>query len=447
MKLDLPSPGALLEEKKGRIAALLDAELYLPRLVEQLSAGFMEIDSSTAARWAGWIVSLRDDPAWSIVEPALSTPGAWPEVWQQARKAGFSETTEHHQAIFFTRLFERAIDESQYALADHSWTEALESWKSLSDGNYLRRVILAPVADELTDDQFDQVLAALVDGPLALLGNLAKTSLRLESWSSAPARRPMRFALAGLNRPAQIFSEPADSALAAGVCEGASLMTERLNQLVSDELGSRLDSLDLVTATLAELLDAFDGALLRSEALDNPPQLERSILRRGLALIWDLREMERDDELGITPPLVERLEPVTARLREAGGDDFFGLQGAVADLMVFKGEESLSLDARQQAFEQALDVCPGHRNASRLLSYLLLERANRDLLKTATVPAAGARIGLVRRQIKPLVDRASEAITQAEELYPENDLLDRYREDLQEEIERFKLVPEADRED
>lgn len=438
--VDLPTPTSLRTKKKKRLEALLDARLYLPRLVARLSMGSMTIDDETAARWAGWIDALRDDPAWEFVRPALDMPEAWPEVWTRAREAGFSTATEHHQAIFFTRLFERALDDDHVELARHAWSETLRSWRAVVDDEKFIARHLASSAPDLNDDQRREVVKTLLDGPLAQLGELGIDSLRLRSWESPPARRPLRFLLEALGTARDTFA-PSTSPLADGIRRRIDNIDEKLHQSIIEALDRNLDRFDHADADLRDFIVPFEGALLRCRRLRHPPGLDRMILRRGLALIWDLRDAGRDDELGIIPEMVERLEPCAERLRDADDDDFFGLEGAVADLLVFKGEEALSLDDRRQAFEEALEICPGHRNASRLLSYLLLEQANRDLLKTAALPDATARIGPARRRLIPVVERAAERIERAEELYPDNDLLDQYRSDLEGEIERFKFAP------
>lgn len=450
MKLSLPTPASVREEKKRRLRALLDAQQILPTLVDRLSTGFMEIDVETACRWAGWIDALRDDPAWRIIEPALNSPDSWPQVWERARNAGFSAATEHHQAIFFTRLFERALDASHFELARRSWKQALASWLSLGDGLYLKHEVLAPVSKNLSSQELNQVLASLLDGPLTSVAELGVSSLRLHNWSIPPARRALRFVLDILDTASEAVTEAGDEAgdepLVTGIREGVDAARDRIHRALSSDIDRRLQDLDLSSAALDEFLPLFDGALLRCQHLGFPSALDRLVLRRGLGIIWDLRESGRDEELAITPPMLERLLPCANRLFEADGDDFFGLQGAVADLLVFKGEEAVSLGGRQRSFERALEICPGHRNASRLLSYLLLERANRDLLKTAALPNASTQLGPIRRRIQPLVNRAAANIRRAEELYAENDLLERYQSDLEREIERFKLALEDDHE-
>ncbi len=442
--MSLPSPTELREARRRRVAAMLDAQLYLPILVERLCRGFIAADEATACRWAGWMASLQDDPAWQVIEPALPIREAWPEVWERARSAGFSPATEHHQAIFFTRLFERATKASRYELARQSFRRALDSWGALADTDYLRSEVLAKTSPDLSRDQSVTAIEGLLEPTLALLRQRAADALRIHAWEQSPRRRPLYFAKELVDEALSRFDADSPSPLTRGIAHNALEIRQSLTGSVTEEVDQRLQSIDLATAELGELLAIFDGALNRCRHLGFPGDVDRFLLRRGLAVIWDLRETERDDEMGVIPPMVERLEPCAERLRAGDEAEFFGLQGAIADLQVFKGEEALSLDARQEAFEEALQICAGHRNASRLLSFLLLERANRDLLKIAAIPSATRRVHVLRDRIRPLLTRADEAIQRAEELYPDNDLIDRYRDDLIEERQRFELTVETD---
>lgn len=439
MKVELPTPRAHLQRRRQALAELFDAEVHLPRLVHHLSDDLLSFDRSDAHRWAGWLRALQKDPAWSVLEPALDSPSAWPAAWTRARSAGFSPASDHFQAIFFTELVEAALAERRLELALQSWLECLASWQHLAVTGYLSEA-LGPLKKELTEDQFRATCASLLDRQLRSISALGMEALRLDSWASAPARRPLEVTLQLLDAPSDALSDAMDTALGRGLCEAADEAYQALNEAVARRFQERMDAIDFATVQTKEILALVDGLLQRNRCLDHPVSLDRLALRQSLNIIWEIRELERDEELAITEELIERVEPCSERLQQGDDEDFFGLQGAMADLLVFKGEEALSLDVRQRAFEEALKICPGHRNASRLLSYLYLERANRDLLKTAAMPDAGARLGPLRRRIKPLLQRASALIDEARETYPENDLLHRYEGDLKRELERFTIV-------
>lgn len=446
MSFKIPSPAALKEEKTSHIQMLLNAQSYLPPLVDQLSRGVMSFDEPTAWRWAGWIEALIKSPGWSIIAPALSTPGAWPEVWALAKEAGFSERAAHYNALFFQELFEQALLKGRQEVARSAWRQALLSWSALQESSYLQNHVLGHLVHELTADELAEVLGVLFDHPILALQERILDGLRLSPWKKSPHRRPILFAMEAYFVAAEIVG-PSESSFARGVAKRLQAAQSQLERAVVDAFEAELSAIDLTQVSTAQVEELFDGLNARADLLEHPPELDRFILRQGLALIWDLRELGRDEELYIIDALAPRLQPAAQRLRQSDEQTRFGIEGAIADLSVFVGEEALSIDARQAAFEEALMICPGHRNASRMLSYLLLERANRQLLKTSALPAATARIGLLRRQVRPILSQARRDIERAQELFPDNDLLSRYQGDLDEEWQRFRLDQESGDED
>jgi hypothetical protein len=434
--------GALRQEEKARVTALLEAELALPRLVQHLSSGLIQVDSDTARRWAGWIRCLKRDPAWQILEPALTSPRSWPAVWSRAREAGFSPATEHHQAIFFTRLFTLAMATDHVEVPRWIWREALSSWRSVATANYLREVALAAMPD-LLDEDCNTALEGLLDPAFQLLRERGLPALHLSNWNSTPHRRPLHFVLDAVAAVHEIFEGAPDSALVRGISNNADSLVEALSRAVTDEFSRRLEEHSLGSITRETILSEIDGALLRAQELGFPVKLDHALLRRSLALTWEIREIKREKELDLLNDTVTRLLPCADRILVAPEEDRFGMEGSIADLLVFAGEDALSLTLRINYFRRALEVCPGHRNASRLLSYALLEVANRELLKTSPLPSATARLGPLRRRVAPLLEEARRAVDEAAALYPDNDLLPRYQAELQEELTRFS-IPEAD---
>lgn len=446
MTLKIPSPASIKEEKKKRLHILFMAQQNLPLLTERLSRGTIIFDDARAWRWAGWMEALLDSPAWPVLAPTLASPGSWPEVWALARDEGFADSAHHFNALFFQSLFEEALEDGQQDLAREAWEQALLSWARLKDGVYLQEEILGPMASELSEAQVQQALGSLLDYPISSLQTLATQALRLSPWEKFPLRRPLVFVHEAASRLKEIFSD-GDSPLINGALKSLQDAQNSVQEALITAFDKVLSELDLTSIKTAQIEELFDAFIIRNDLLYHPPELDRFFLRRGLALIWDLREIGRDEELLIIDALAPRLKPSAARLRSSDESTRFGIEGAIADLDVFIGEEALAIDTRQAAFEAALEVCPGHRNASRMLSYLLLERANRQLLKTSALPAATTRLGLLRRQVKPILQEAQALIERAEELFPENDLLNRYQNDFFEEWRRFKLDEESTDED
>ncbi len=435
MTFDLPSPASRTQADLSSLKARLDARHYLPTLMKRLSAGLIQPDEATADHWASWIQSLQSDPAWPIIEPALDRPEAWPQCWRRARSAGFSPPTAHHQAIFFTRLVPVALEAQRFEVARRSWQRALQNWRSLGDSTYLREQLLIPF--DLDEAQAHQVLASLLDTPANALETLGRQALRLQKWDQSPQRRSLRLAHQCFRDATDLLDSDSPSALESALAKSLHERHQAIFRAVADRYQQFLDNLDLTSVTTEAIVALLDGALIRHEQLNASPQLAEAILTHTLRTIWDLRELKRDEDMMLLPPLLERLIPLIEPWRSGQRDLPIELAGTVADVLVFSAEDALAIDARQEALEDALALCPGHRNASRLLSYLLLERAGRHLLKLSALPGATGRLDITRRALSGPLERAEEAVERAAALYPNNELLERYTQDLAEERRRF----------
>lgn len=451
-------PGSFAENKlasrdaKQTLAALLDAELFLKDLVVRLSRGTIQMESAEIRQWSGWAQSLRQEEAFEALRPALGRPEAWPEIWDRARESGFSAQTEHFHALFFLRLFEQTHEREDFLLSRYAFREALLSFRVLAQSDYLEKE-LRKADPSFSSEAIEGILKSLVDSPLEMIARCAQNSLHIHQWNGAPAQRGLRYCLELLQEGTEIFHDCVDHPVAQGILNGLGVARELMSQVIDQELTQRLEEIDLATTSRPDLLAIFDGAIRRHEAVHFPPALDRKILRRGLSVLWDLREMDREEELVIMPPMLERLTPPAVRLEElieksrtdqssdAEGTTSLGMEGAVADLFVFRGEESLSIDDRERWYRRALKTCPDHRNASRMLSYLLIERANRELLKLSALPSATTRFGPLREPVEKILSRISALLEEAATLSPENDLLPQYREDLIKEQKRFQTDP------
>ncbi len=438
MTIDLPTPADRRSSRLHDLQALLEARHLLPALIGRLSAGLIQPDDATCDRWARWLRSLQQDPAWAIIEPALERPEAWPAVWRRARRAGFSAQTSHYQAIFFGRLTLRALDAGRLELAHTAWRRTLLNWQRLGPSDFFRQRLQELELDESTAHT---VMASLLDAQLDRLLTIGQDALRLPKWDQAPQRRHLRLSQRCLQTSTDLLDVESPSPLEIALHNAAEERRQALYDAVADAYRSFLDALDLTTVSTDALISLVDGAITRFEGLGHPPKLAQAILRHTLQIVWSLRELKRDEEMVLLPPLLERLEPLVDLWRRGDRELPIELAGTLADVLVFKAEEALSIDVRQQALEDALQLCPGHRNASRLLSYLLLERASRELLKLSALPDATGRLDLTRRAITGPLKRTEEAVERAAELYPQNDLLDQYQSDLKAERQRFGPPP------
>ncbi len=441
---------SLRQDEKARLAALLDAQRALPQLVRHLSSGLVQATPDQCLAWAGWIRSLQDDPAWPILSPCLDSSRSWPDVWHRARQAGFSPTTEHHQAIFFTRLFEIALEEERLEVARWAWREAMTSWRSLSETNYLEEVALAGLAD-LTEAQKAEAISGLLDSTFELLQELAHPALRLSHWEESVSRRPLLHTMDALATTGEFFDDAPAHPLSDGIRAAAARVTSLLCRAVHEELQRHLDELALAEVDRKSVLRVFDGALHRLEELRFPPELDGAVLRRGLATVWGIREIGREEELDLLSDMVTRLRPCAERLLDAGDDDLFGFQGPIADLYVFEGEDHISRTDKEESFRRALQICPGHRNASKLLAYTLLDLLHMELLKITLVPGAAGLGSPLKGLVQPTLEKARQHYEEALEIYPYSKELPVAREALEKELARFGIddepLPEVPYED
>jgi len=157
-----------------------------------------------------------------------------------------------------------------------------------------------------------------------------------------------------------------------------------------------------------------------------------------VATCWRLRKIDRDhgaafgDMLAVAAPFNEDL---TRRLESFSSA--FGHNSRCADFLVFQGERADSSAERKSLFERGLAVCPGHRNSAMLLSHEYLIEVDKLLLKTATMPAAFARVS--SRRVETNVREAWDLCQTCERVYPYNEHLDEYRERVRAEADRFGL--------
>src|SRR5690554_5383241 len=113
---------------------LLEARARLPHLIARLSSDTRRLQPQECDALSGWYAALREDPGWPLIAGALDDAVAWPRTWEQAREAGFSARTEHHNALFFSGEFFTALERDDLTLAANAWREALIAWTAADEG-------------------------------------------------------------------------------------------------------------------------------------------------------------------------------------------------------------------------------------------------------------------------------------------------------------------------
>ncbi|TXD39692.1 hypothetical protein FRC96_06625 [Lujinxingia vulgaris] len=426
-------PEATLEHE---LTILLEARERLPALADRLSAGTLKLSPSRCDQLSGWYASLRDDPGWPILEAALRSVSAWPRAWELAREAGFSARTSHHNALIFSEIVFDALKRDDLSLAGHVWGEALQAWVNADEGwleDYLQHCLPTASAEAI------RATRRAAPGPaLEALEQRARRALNLDALTASPDRRGLRFAQHALDCCDRVFGE-ASSELAEGGAELTHTLRQTLASELTEALHTHIQAINLTHADAAELVAPLEGFEQRVRILSGLPGCDLAALRAGLNILWELRRLERDEAMEAPEHLLPALKPFADRLESIARKDHIEAAGPLADFHTFEAEIAFSLDTREAHLRRALTTCEGHRNASRMLSYLMLERANRDLLKLAATPELGAAIGAVRRRIESALQRAEDALHEARELYPANELLADYQRDLLEERARFNV--------
>ncbi|TXD38604.1 hypothetical protein FRC98_06900 [Lujinxingia vulgaris] len=418
------------------LTILLEARERLPALAERLSAGTLKLSPPRCDQLSGWYASLREDPGWPIIEAALQTPAAWPRAWELAEEAGFSSRTSHHNALIFSEIFFDALQRDDLSLAGHAWNAAMKAWVKADTGwlaTYLQRCM--PDASE------EAILATrreALSQPFAALMQRLRRALNLDNLSVAPDRRGLRFGAHALACCDAIFDNPT-SELAEGGAELARNLRQTLASELTEALHAHMQSLNLTEVSAAQITAPLEGVEQRVRLLSALPGCDLAALRAGLNALWELRRLQRDDVIEALELILPALKPIAERLATLSLDEHIEAAGPLADYYTFESEVAFALNTREDLLRRALKTCEGHRNASRMLSYLLLERANRDLLKLTATPELGAAIGPVRRRVSDALQRAAAAIEEARALHPANELLADYERDLHEERTRFNL--------
>jgi hypothetical protein len=436
MKLWTPHHQALLD-------ALHSAQL-LPRLLRRLSLERHSADEDELKRLNPWPALLMRQPGWSAIEPMLDSPRAWPDAWQRAVELGFSPACDHHHALLFSRQATRALREDDLDLAEWSAQQAFDAWCRVLSTPYMLGLlddIVEHSDDPATQAERRSVLTHLLDPHTEALAHDLSEALGLKRHldASQPAsllRRRAALAITSLRAFAHKTASLPDPC---GTLQSARTQAithiERLQQEAAQRFSSMLSDLDPATATPDALLAPFLWAEQISHLLGPDDPLVIPIISEGVDLGWTLRRLKRDQEERLLYKLVDAILPLNDALeRRLLSRESLGHNSKCADLLVFRGEEDKAGKQRRY-YDRALAVCPGHRNASLLISYELLHEA------AGLITRSHAPQGLLNPNDPiSLIKQAHEKVEQAASLYPSNKELERHRELVREQAKRHNLT-------
>jgi hypothetical protein len=429
-----PQHAALLEALRG--------ERVVPSLLRRVSLERCAASDQEVVRLTDWPTALRESPeAWAELEPALEDPEAWPDAWERARALGFTPRADHHHALLFARLTDTLIARQEHETARYTWRECLRSWCALLSTDYARELVGELVEPGRVDEVGAEVVSALLAPlPEARAGALSMT-LRLDDEhippGEAPDRRLARLHWQALEAVGEVAGD-ADGAWGAlaSLRRAAAEAKQRVVEGAVARFEGALEALDLTQVDSDTLRAPFEWLAELFALLGHHEASSITAVRSVVETGWKLRKVGRDEE-GDFERLLELMQPFNEDLcaRHLAGTSF-GHNSKCADYLTFQAEFTSDAPPKRALLEGALAVCPGHRNASMLMSYAHLNRANVLMNMTKLYPGvAGALPGGGR--IESLVREAWAELEAATRTWPHNESVDGYRATVIKEAERF----------
>ena len=451
MKIWTPAHRALLEA--------LRAERLIPPLIRRLSGERHEATPDQLTRLGDWPSEILVQPGWPIIEAALHEPSAWPAAWERAIEAGVTDVAAHHHALLFEAMCEQLLGEEEFERALWCWGQAIGAWRQVLSGAYMLDLIedVAPTeepsaSDEANHEEMErtqQIRRALVeellDETIARREKGLRRALGIEDAVASGItrdidRRRARFheqALGAVMALDDAAQAPVH-AIARAKAHAGSALDQAAREAI-ERFEAHVEGLDLASGEASQILAPFRWIRDVSEVLGDRDTISIAVVVATVEACWRLRSLDRDEQ-SVFAQVLETSAPFNMDLRrrlERGTS--FGHNSKCSDFIVFQGELVDDHAARRRLFERATVICPGHRNASMLLSYEHLQIANDALGRAALLPAGLRHVPGASDRGAALVREASQAISDARAVYPFNDKLDTYQQRLEKEAARWGI--------
>ena len=456
LKIWSPAHAALLEA--------LRAQALIPRLYERLALERDGASEEELRRLMAWPAELMRQPGWALIEPSLDDPNAWPETWQLAREMGFTPLCEHHHALLFGRLTERLVEAEHYDQARWTWSEALKSWRALAKTPYLPELldVVLPEPDMTTADEaqrdnpaplHQELLTTLLDDLIARRVSGLRRAWRLDESDrerrSRLDHRLARFEWYALDEASAVLGADAAGSSQARARDASSMLRHAgalaydarraLRAELREVFARDTAQIDVTQDSSEQLLSSFSFLAECSELIGHDLDTSTQVVLAAVELAWKLRHTGREEQGDDLSRLLLLAAPFHAELmRHIEREGYVGPNSKCSDFLVFQGEDSPDHATRRAAFERALTICPGHRNASLMLSYEHLHLAAQALNALGLIPAPLKHLPVGERP-KMLWRSAKQHIDEAEAIYPFNERLERYRATLSEVAERLRI--------
>ncbi len=439
----------LFTPQHADVLRALYAERLIPKLYRRLTHERYEATEVHIRRLADWPAALMRQAGWGLLEPVLDDPEAWPAIWHQAMEAGFDPVAHHHHALLFSRLTERFLGDEEYELALWSWTECIRAWRGVLTTPYMEDVLDDIIQREDADDEDAEqdrrrIVTELLDPLIDRRAHDLRQSLRLDDdarRTEAIPRRRVRFCWSALMMARELTREVGEDPFntLTRLHERATHTCEEIAAQVCSRLTRMIEEIEIAEADGADLLRPFEWAAAAFEIIGMTERASIQIVEQVVTLGWKLHKMGREEGNADFTRILEVTAPFNDDLRrrfEHG--EAFGHNAKCADFLVFQGERIDDHDRRFKTFQRAVEISPGHRNASMLLSYEYLIDAN-DLLNQLALMPTPVRYIPGSGRAEKLVEQTARVLELVRETYPPNEDLDTYEQRLHKQAERFRI--------
>ena len=425
------------------LRSALRAQSVSPHLLRRLSLEKIEPDNAILGRTRDWVVSLRTDPGWIILERNLTRPNAFPDAFRKAANAGFSSRSDHHHALIFEFFAYQFLDKNDFQSSHYAVLEWYRAWCRLSKESYIEQLVESVAADlnpEEIKEVSSQFLTHIFPAFVAKLndpGGVRTGTIDMNS-------------LAFLTKICRAISEePVSETQPLHITELRKSITQTLpslNAQATTKFISDVEALDIDQHPSEKLIKPFQYIRDYFEVVGINATISQSVITRVVSFCWDLRRLDRDE----IPAFAEVIKLcsffnddlykklTTDPQSETFGAQAFGHNSTCADFLVFQAEQRKGRD-RRDPLERGLSICPGHRNCSVLLSYECLREVDEVLIKTSPIPSARMMIKWGNQSVVDLLNGAELKIRDAEELHPTNKSLDKYKKRVRNERARFGI--------
>lgn len=455
----------------------LQAQQIIPPLFSRLSLERYVAREDDLRRLVAWPRVLRQQPGWPLIEPALHEADAWPETWHMAREMGFEPLAHHHHALLFSHLTHRLLTDRAFEQALWTWEQTIWSWRMICETPYLIELIadVASPPEVPEDDEQDvaeknldgealspahaEILATLlhpmIDAHTQSLHDALGMEIETLSFSNARFdRRRARFHQRAFNlllhmgsteaRPEEESHSPVLDLLWGGLVAKTRLILDTLHRTILESFQKQAEQLNVNEDDSQALLAPFEWIDACAEVFGLDDEVATAVITQGVELGWKLRRTGREEEGDDFERLIQLTRPFQDHLSGAlERGSLVGPNSKCSDMLVFYGEHSEHHPERKQLFERALAICPGHRNASLMLSYEHLYLASQAFNALSLIPAPLRHLPGGERPTM-LWRKAKEHIDDARQIYPFNSKLDEYDERLEKEATRLRITPASD---